>query len=175
MHWIAFAILLYLVTVLQTTVAPFIAVHTIRPDLMVIVAVHYALLARAHDALIACWFTGLAIDLTSLSYLEHSNVGVNAVSLGLLAIVIINVRELTFRESAITQLVMTFVTKLALAILVGLHGLWAVGPSIRLGDVVTHAIWAAIYTAILTPYGHWILRRFRTVLGIGVTHHLRVR
>ncbi len=175
MHWIAFAILLYIVTVLQTTVAPFIAVHTIRPDLMVIVAVHYALLARAHDALIACWLAGLAIDLTGLSYQTHSNVGVHAFSLGLLALVIVNVRELTFRESAVTQLVLTFAAKLALAMLVGLHGLWAIGAWDRLDEIVSMAVWAAVYTAILAPYGHWILRRLRTVLGIGVTHHLRVR
>lgn len=175
MHWIAFAILLYLATVLQSAVAPFLAVHTIRPDLLVIVAVHYALLARAPDALIACWLTGLAIDLTGLSYTEHANVGVNAFVLGLVALLIVGLRDLTFRESALTQLVFTFLAKLILSLLVGLHMLWAVGQWHRWGEVFTAACWAAVYTALLAPYGHWILRRLRTLLGLGAPHHLRVR
>lgn len=175
MRWIAFAILLYVVAVLQSTVAPYIAVHTIRPDLMVIVAVHYALLARTDDALLACWCIGMATDLTGISYAHHSNVGVNAISLSLIAICIVNLRELVFRESVVTQLILTFLTKLFLALLVGLHMLYVLGQWGRFGEILTSAVWAAVYTAILSPYVHWCLRRLRGALGIGATHRLRVR
>jgi rod shape-determining protein MreD len=175
MRWIAFVILLYVVTVLQTTVAPFIAVHTIRPDLMVIMAVHYALLVRTSDALIACWCIGIAIDLTGISYAHYSNVGINALAIGLLTIFIVNIRELTFRDSVVTQLIFTFLVKLALALMVGMHMLFVLGDWGRFGEVLTTAIWAAVYTAVLSPYGHWILRQFRGVLGIGAPHRLRVR
>ncbi len=177
MHWIAFTILVYVVTVLQTTLAPFIAVHTIRPDLIVIVAVHYALLARNNDALIACWLIGLAIDLTGLSYSHsgYANVGINAFCLGLLAMLIVKTRELTFRESALTQLAVTFLVKLSLGVLVGIHMLYALDQLDRLGDILTTSFWAAVYTAALAPYLNWALRRLRAPLGIGVTHRLRVR
>ena len=75
MHLIALVILVYVVTVLQSAAVPFIAVNTIRPDLLVIVAVHYALVARTYDALLACWLIGLAIDLSGISYQNHGNVG----------------------------------------------------------------------------------------------------
>ncbi len=55
MHWVAFGILLYCVTAVQSAVVPLVAVHTIKPDLMMIVAVYYALTARSRDALLACW------------------------------------------------------------------------------------------------------------------------
>ena len=175
MRWIGFVILLYVVTVLQSTLAPFIAVHTIRPDIMVIVAVHYALLVRGYDAMLACWCIGLATDLAGLSYPSDSNVGVNAFSLGFIAIVIVKVRELTFRDSAVTQLVLTFLTKLTLALIVGVHMLYVLDEWHRFGEVATAAVWAAVYTALLAPYGHWMLRRFRGALGIGLPDRLRVR
>jgi len=61
MRWIAFLILIYVATVFQTTVAPFIAIHGVRPDVLIIVAVYYALMAARYDAFIAAWmrsFTG---------------------------------------------------------------------------------------------------------------------
>ena len=175
MRWIAFAILLYLVTVLQTTVAPFIALHTVRPDFMVILAVFYALLARHQDAPLACWCIGFAIDLTTMSYTDYSNVGVHAFSLGLIGLIICKIRELTFRESALTQLIFAFLAKLLLAGLVGLHMLYVLGEWDRLGETVVTSVWAAAYTAVLAPYGHWILCRLRGALGVGVTQHLPVR
>lgn len=174
MRWVAFALLVYLVTVLQSSVVPYFAVHTIRPDLMVILAVHYALAARTHDAVIACWIIGLAIDLTSLSYPGHANVGVHALSLGMIGWLIVKLRDLTFRESVVTQLLFTFAAKFALSILVGVHMLYVLGERDRFGEILTTAAYAAVYTAILGPYGHWILRRLRNLLGIGATHRLRV-
>lgn len=175
MHWIAFAILLYIATVLQTASIPFLAVHTVVPDLMVIVAVHYALLARPHDGMIACWCTGLAIDLAGLSYTDHSSVGVHALSLGLIGWAIIKVRELTFRENALTQVAFAFIAKLALTVFVGLHMLYVLDPWDRLQEIATMGFWAAVYTGLIAPYIHWTLRRFRAALGLGVTHRLRVR
>lgn len=175
MRWIAFAILLYIVTALQTTMAPFIEVHAIRPDLMVILAVYYALLAPPRDALLACWFVGLAYDLTGLSFANHSNLGVHSFALGLIALFIVRLRELAFRESALTQLLLTFFAKLTLAVGVGMHMLYVLDRWDRFGEVLTVAIWASAYTAVLAPYGHWVLLRLRGMLGIGVTHRLPVR
>jgi rod shape-determining protein MreD len=175
MHWIAFALLLYVVTALQAAAVPFLAVHTIVPDLMIIVAVHYALAARTYDALLACWLIGLVTDLSGISYQHHANVGVHALALGIIALAIVKLRGLVLRDSVVTQLVATFAAKLAVAILVGLHMMYATDDWSRMGTVIATSIYAAIYTAVLAPYGHWLLRKLRTVLGIGATHRLRVR
>lgn len=169
MRWIAFAILIYLVLVLQTAVAPLLAMHTVWPDFMVVTAVWFALMARAPDAMLACWFIGLAMDLAGLSYQGHSNVGAHALALGLLSIAIVKVRDFTFRESVASQLFYTFFTKLGLCALVGLHMLYVVGELGRFGEVMARGLYEAVYTAALAPYGHWLLRQFRGPLGI-VTH-----
>jgi rod shape-determining protein MreD len=175
MHWIALVILMYVVTALQSAAVPFIAVNTIRPDLMVIVAVHYALAARTYDALLACWFFGLAIDLSGISYQTHGNVGIHALALGLIAVPIVKMRYFIFRDSVLTQLFFTFAAKFAMDFLVGLHMMRAIGDWSRMREVVVQGLYAAIYTAVLAPYGNWFLKRMRGALGIGVTHRLRIR
>jgi rod shape-determining protein MreD len=175
MRWIAFIILLLVVTVLQTSVMPFLAVHTIRPDLLVILAVYYALAARTHDALLACWIIGLAIDLTSLSFAGGANVGLHALSLGMIALVIVNLRDLTFRDSVATRLFFTFATKLAVSLLAGTYMGFVLQTVHPFRETLITAIYAAVYTAVLAPYGHWVLGRLRRPLGIGATHRLRVR
>jgi cell shape-determining protein MreD len=142
---------------------------------MVIVAVHYALAARVYDALLACWFVGLVVDLAGISYRGHANVGLHALALSLLAMPIVKVRSFIFRDSVFTQLVFTFLAKLILDLIVGMHMMWSIGDWSFWGEVATTAIYAAIYTAVLAPYGHWFLRRLRGVLGIGASHTLRVR
>lgn len=176
MHWITFIILLVVAAALQKTVAPFLAVHTIRPDLMIVVAVHYALAARAHDALLACWTVGLAVDLTSHSFADAPNVGLHAMSMGLIGLVIVRLRDLTFRESVATQLFFTFAAKLSLSLFTGAYLVYVARQGEgRFGEILLTGFYAAVYTAVLAPYGHWALRRLRSLLGIGSTHRLRVR
>jgi rod shape-determining protein MreD len=173
-RWINFTIVLVVLTAVQKTVVPFIAVHTIRPDLMVVFAVYCALTARTHDALLACWFVGLAIDLSSMSYGSAANVGLHACALGLIGIVIVQLRDLTFRESTATQLFFTFVAKILLAVLTGLHLIYVVrsGPTLR--ESMLCGFYSALYTLAVAPYGHWVFRRLRNLLGIGPTHRLKM-
>ena len=175
MRWITFAILLYCVTVIQTTVAPMLKLHGVWPDFLVIVAVYYALAAAPRDAMLACWVVGLAIDLTGASYLEHGNVGIAALSLGLIAILLVKARELTFRDSIWTALFFTFTAELILSVLVGVHRLYVAKAPGRLGDVATVGVYLAAYTAVVAPYVHWILRQLRGVLGVGVSYRWGVR
>jgi rod shape-determining protein MreD len=175
MRWIPFAILLYVVTALQSAAVPFVAVNTIRPDLMILVVVHYALAAGTYDALLACWCVGLAVDLSGISFQNQGNVGVHAFSMGVVAFCIVKVRSFIVRDSLLAQVLLTFTAKLGVDILVGLHMMYAIGGWSRMGDVLTKSVYAAIYTAVLAPYGHWILRNLRNVLGTGTTQRLRMR
>ncbi len=175
MHWITFTILVLATTVLQQSVAPFFAVHTIRPDLLVIVAIHYALAAKAHDALLACWCIGLVMDLTSLSFGAAPNVGLHAFSLGLIAWVVVKVRDLTFRESVMTQIFFTFFAKVALSLLTGFYAWHAARDSVSPRELAMIGIYDAVYTAVLAPYGHWLMRQLRNLLGIGGSHRVRMQ
>lgn len=175
MRWIAFAILLYCVTVVQTTVAPMLKLHGVWPDVLVIVAVYYALAAAPTDAMLACWIVGLMIDLSGAGYLQHGNVGIGALSLGLIALLLVKARELTFRDSIWTALFFTFSAKLILSILTGVHMIYVAKAPVRLGEIVTVGFYSAAYTAVLAPYGHWILRQLRGPLGVGVSYRWGVR
>lgn len=174
MHWMAFGILLYVTTVLQTAFAPFLAVHGVRPDFLAIVAVYYALIARREDALLACWFIGLAADLTGLGYARHSSVGVAALSMGLAGLVVVAVRDLTFRDSVVTQLLFTFAVCMMHSVLVGLFAWYAAANRPAAWDVVQWSLYTAIYTALLAPYGHWLLRRMRNMLGLAASGRVRI-
>ena len=175
MHWVRFSVILFLLTVLQSTVAPFVAVHTIRPDFMVIFAVYCALCARTHDALFACWIIGLLIDLAGLSYSDRANVGFHALALGLAGLVIVKTRNLTFREGMASHLFYTFLTTFLLTTVLGWHMLYGHGAWNRFGEYVMVALYTAAYTSILAPYGHWFLKQLRGILGIGPTHRMAMR
>lgn len=174
MRWIAFAILLYLTTILQTSLAPFVDIQTIQPDFMLILAVHYALMAGRWDGPLACWFIGLTVDLTGLSYAEHSTLGVNAFAYGLIGLLIVRIREFTFRESPMTPLFIAFVAKSGLALFVGLHMLYALGAWPRWKEVIWIGLWSASYSAVLAPYVHWLLGRLRKPLGFELPRGLRL-
>lgn len=174
MHWVAFTIVLYITTALQATVAPMLAVHGVRPDLMSILAAFYALVARREDALIACWFIGLAIDLTGIGFVRHSGVGPSSLAMGLMCLAVISVRDLTFRESVVTQLVTSFLISLGFAILAGLYLSYSAANRPRAWDVVQSGLYGAVYTAVIAPYCQWILRRMRNLLGLPTSRRVRM-
>ena len=171
MNWVGFAVLAYLVTVIQTSVAPFLAVHTIRPDFMVIVAVFFGLYARPADAMLGCWIIGLLIDLCSLSHPVRANVGLHALVLGLLGLFMVKTRGVTFREGMLSHLIYTFVVCLLLNLAVRVHTTWDVPGPAGLGTHTAVAFYTAIYTALLAPYVHFALRRLRSVLGLHIGQH----
>lgn len=177
MRWIPFAILVYMAAVLQTAVAPYLALHGVWPDFLVIVALYYVLAAKAVDAMLACWIVGLVIDLTGLSYpgARAANVGAHALALGLISVPLVRLRDYVFRESVWTQLTFTFTAMFALAALAGLHMLYTTGHLDRIGTVLTRGAYEAAYTAVLAPYGHWLLRLFRGPLGVGAAPRWSVR
>lgn len=174
MHWIAFGILLYLTTVLQTTVAPVLAVHGVRPDFLSIVAAYYALTARKEDSLVACWFIGLAADLTGLGYARHCGFGASSLAMGAIGIAVVTVRELTFRESVITQLTFSFVISFCFGLLTGLCLYISATNRPPAWDVVQSGFYGAVYTAVIAPYCQWGLRKMRNMLGLPVTRRVRV-
>ena len=166
MRWIAFIILIYVATVFQTTVAPFVAIHGVRPDVLIIIGVYYALMAARYDAFLAAWSIGLLVDLTSVGYRVHSNVGVCAVAYSIAAMMIVGLREYTFRDTPVAHVLYCFGAKLVVSAVVIAH-MSAVGnASVPIGGTVALALWEASYTAILAPYVCWILKRLQPGLGL---------
>lgn len=175
MKWVFFLIVLYVFVVMQTALMPFVALHSIRPDLVILLAVHVALAAPLPDALLAAAVAGLSVDLCGLGFGDRANVGIHALAFGLTALLIVRIRGVIFRDNAATYFVMTFAATTLIHLLVGLHMLFVAGQMARMWTIAVTCIYTAAYTAFVSPYAHWFLRRTRAMLGIGPVRTLRVR
>jgi rod shape-determining protein MreD len=175
MRWVLFGVVLYLAIIVQTALVPYVALHSVRPDLVVLLAVHVALAAPPADALLAAWVAGLAVDLCGLGLGERTNLGANALAYGMVALLVVRLRSLVFRDHASTYFIAAFGAAFLIHVLVALHLLYATQQMDRALDATVASLYAAAYTAFVSPYAYWALRRARGVLGIAPVRTLRVR
>ena len=159
MKWTPFVILAGVTVVLQMSATPYLEIQSIRPDLMFILAAHYALWGPWPDAAIAAWILGLVADMQSLDRL-----GVHAFSFGLAAWAIMRVRMVVFRDHAATQIVITLLFTVLIQIGVALYRRW--GGSGSGGSILWPAILTGFYTAMCAPYLHWLLIRMSRWTGL---------
>jgi rod shape-determining protein MreD len=169
-RWVPFAILVYVVLLVQTTVGKVLTFQrtawgTVGPDLAAIVAVYLALHLRdGLDLAIATWALGLAVDLTT----GGPAVGPMALTYLVAGAVVLQLREAVFRERAAVQML------LALVFCLVAHGLWVTVESLWLApalrswaqyvQTLKQAVGLAVYTAALMPLGHWALVRIERLL-----------
>lgn len=175
MRWVWFFIFLLGAIVVQTTLAPFMAIQGVRPDFMILLMVHVALVAPAADAMLAGWAIGLGYDLSQLSYDTHANVGVAAFVFGLAAMLIVRIRSATYREHAATLFAFSLCAAMFIHTMLSLVTLYRFDQMSRWTGGLGVGLATAIYTAAVSPYAHWLLRRARGTLGFGPIHTLRVR
>jgi rod shape-determining protein MreD len=175
MRWIPFILFLYFAAVLQTAIVPFFAVHGIRPQLIILIAAYYALSARTSDALLACWCAGFMMDLTSIGFERQAGIGLNATTCGLIALFVLGMRDFMFRDSPVTQLVVSVAFTFLHAAAVGLYLCYAAAHAPAVTDMLLGSLYTAIYTGLVAPYVHWLLRKMRNTLGLGVLGRIRVR
>lgn len=173
MRWIPLLVILYLGAVVQTTIAPLIEIKAIRPDLLVIVAIFYALYAPRYDAMLACWGVGFLIDLTSISYQTHSNIGVHALGMGLAGILVVALRDYTVQDSPLTQMMYCFAAKLLITTVAVTHMAIVLEMEGVLRRFLLFGFWEAVYTGLLAPYVFWGLRKLRGSLGVAPTRNYR--
>ncbi len=174
MRWILVILLAYAVLLLQTTVVQWIILDTealgaIGVDLAAIVAVFLALHGRStSDVMIAGWIFGLGVDLTvSGGFGSTTVVGPMPIGYALAAAAIFQIRELLFRDWFVTQAILTLLFCLMA------HGVWILWQSLAttqpfslalLGELALQGLLLSIYTALLAPLGHFVMRFFRGAL-----------
>ncbi len=171
MRWVSFIILACIGIVLQTTVVHRLAISQVAPDLMFIIAVHYALHAVSPDAMIAAWILGFMTDLYG-----PGRLGVYGFAFGLMALLVVQLRDSMFRDHPLTSLFVTLICTWVVHMVAGIHFLLA-RPEAQRGilDVLLHSTYTAMYTAALAPYLHWFLGRLRSPLGLASSGRLRPR
>lgn len=162
MRWLSFAILAGIVLVLQTALAPHLALGGVRPDWMFVLACFYALLGPWPDACIGAWICGLLMDLSSVG-----PVGLCAFSFGGTAWLIRYVREFFFREHWLAHAFVTLFGAMLVQSVIALFRL----ATLPKGSVPHPGLWSyamltSLYTAFWAPYFHWTLTRLRRVTGL---------
>ena len=171
MKWTAFGILAAATLVLQTTVGPVVAIQSVRPNWMIVLAVFYALWGPWPDAAIAAWLLGLAVDLQSAAS-GGGRIGLYAICFGAAAWAMMRIRSAFFRDHAVTQFVMTAVFALAVELLVEAVRWWTLRGAYPERQAGWFAFFTALYTAAWAPYMHWLLLRFHRWTGLKPAHRL---
>ncbi len=165
MKWFSFSVLAVVAVILQTSVTPLLQIQSIRPDLMFALAVFYALWGPWPDAAIAGWILGLVVDLQSVD-----RVGVHALCFGCAAWAIMRIRQIVFRDHAITQILVTLLFTMLVQVMVGWYNRW--GSDSEGDAILWPALMTGTYTAICAPYVHWTLMRLGRWTGLRPTRGL---
>jgi len=174
MRWIPLLVILYLAAVVQTTIAPLIEIKSIRPDLVIVVAVFYALYAPRYDAMLACWCAGFLIDLTSVGFQTHSNIGVHALGMGLVGILVVALRDYTVQDSPLGQMMYCLLAKLLVTAVAVTHLAIVLEAEGVMRRLLMFGLWEAVYTGLLAPYAFWALRKLRGTLGFAPSRQYRM-
>jgi len=158
MKWGPFIILALATIVLQTSVLAGFPLWGAFPDLMFVLAVHYAMWAPWPEAGLAAWILGFILGA------ESAGVGTAALyafCYGAAAWLIVLLRQVLFREHPATQVLVTLVFALGVQLAAeAFHGWKAGRPALAVGA------WpAALGTAVLTAAVAPLVHRGLAVLG----------
>jgi len=144
MHWLRFAVLVVLAALLQADLLEVITIAGIKPDLLLILLVFFAVYLQTHEAIITSFVIGFMADLIG------SSMGPGTISLGLLG------SGLSYLSRYISLKRMPF-QALAIFLLV-LAGTFLAYPLKRIAaqpiyqDLYGELFATALYTAILGPF-----------------------
>jgi len=171
MRWVFFAILVWVLVLIQTTIGKVLtfetrAIGTVGPDLLAAVAVFIALYVRGSaDVMIAACVLGFVLDIASAGGPGSAAViGPMPIAYCLAARMLFEIREAFFRQSIPAQVF------LSLLFCLTAHGLWVTGQSIlaagamtwsEYGRMLCQAAAVSCYTAALTPLVFWLLAKLR--------------
>jgi len=170
MRWFRFAVLVLVASILQTGLVGAIAIRTdIKPDLLLILLVFFALRSDSTDAIIAAFAIGFVADLTNPAVSRL--MGPRILSFGLFGTLLSDLSGTVLPRrvlhQAITIFLMGFLTT-------GLsHLLTFLRAEPVATSLATGLLWQPLYSAILGPFlflpvgwtmhmygkGHWRLAR----------------
>ena len=159
MHWPIFSLILFIAAVLQITASRFFpfADHLIRPDILALVALFFALYAPRRHTLLAAWIVGFTADLLSLG-----TPGAFAFSFGLLGLLSLWARQFLFPDHPISRIVLAFgwtffahAFSFVVPCFLGRHSFDDLMPFLGTSFCI------ALYTAALTPVYYLLARSKR--------------
>ncbi len=158
MRHVIVLILVLVMFALQGTLSPRIAIWDVEPELMVILVVELAFRLPGLEAMAWPWGAGLAVDLRT-----GGPVGVLAFTFGLMALIIMRVREFFFTESFFVRIVASAAGVIVVRIALLISGLIRGQPpafGVFIKELFVGALYTAALAAAFLPLLTLALRRF---------------
>lgn len=149
MRWFRFAVLILVATILQTGPVSIIAVirPDIKPDLLLILLVFFAIRCKATDAVITSFTIGFASDLISPTM---GLMGPQIISFGVFGIVLSELHNIVSIRRIPHEAVAIFVIGILTAVLSYL--LTLLRAEVSALSVGTELLWQPLYSAIIGPF-----------------------
>ncbi len=146
MRWLRFAVLILIVTVLQASLVDIIAIgrFNIKPDLLLILMVFFALYCNQPDAIITSFTIGFAADIIG------SAMGTRIISFGLLGTMLSYLHgAITIRRASYQSLVI-FISGILTGLLV--HFLTLLKGQQTAASAYTIIILTSVYSGLAGPF-----------------------
>jgi len=160
MRWLSFSILLFALIVVQVSMGYLFGI--IKPDFLLLLAVLLAYRGSGPKMLIACWILGFAKDLTS-----EASLGCYAFAFGLIALLIVRVRELFYGDHPLALIILTALCSFIVEQMILALGFIKGDLAESSYATITWALlFAALFTGGLAPYGQWLVMKMHRRLGL---------
>jgi len=169
MRWPTYFILAYLAVGLQIGLAPFVAYHGAKPNLVLLAVIFIAINAPRNAALLGCFFLGFAQDL-----ITQQQPGLYAFSYGLVALFVVSTQQVVYKGHPLTHFTLAMVAGVMTTAVLLVHGLvHPATPRVKSGELILPAIRLSptlllegvLYTAVLAPFVLMVLQRGRKLFG----------
>jgi rod shape-determining protein MreD len=141
MHWFRFALIVVLVMVLQ---AALLSSFTIKPDLLLILMVFFAVYCNSYDAIITSFSIGFAADVIGFA------MGPQVLAFGLLGTLLAQLQRALALRKMPYQAVAIFVVSILAGILAHMFG-YLKGRSMA-SDGLSNLLSTAICSAVIGPF-----------------------
>jgi len=168
MRWLRFAVLVLLASILQTGLLGGLRAD-LKPDLLLILLVFFALRGNPTDAIIASFAIGFAADLSNP--IAGRLMGPRIISFGLFGTLLSDLNNTISPRRVIYQVVTIFLTGCVTA------GLSYLLTFLRTGAVTAHmatgCFWQPLCSALLGPFLFWPIGWCMQMYGRGRRRYLR--
>lgn len=161
MRWFRFSIFILIVALFQASnFLDWIAVTdlSIKPDLLLVCMIFFAMYCTSYEALIAVFAIGLAADLVG------SAMGTHMISFGLIGCVLSYIRNVLILRKTTHQIVVVFVICFLTSVLIHLLSFLKISPQVS--GLYTIMLGTSIYTALISPYLNSVLLKIGGWMGV---------
>ena len=147
MRWFRFAVLVLIATILQTSLVGMVSLRGVRPDLLLILLVFFAISIDPRDAIVASFAVGFAADLSNPI---RGLMGPQIISFGILGTLLSDVHSIMSIQRMAHLAVTVFVIGSLTALLSYLLTFFRAEPATA--HFAAQLLWQPLYSAVLGPF-----------------------